>query len=881
MKKIFFLLFFIGISLFLGYQNNQYKIIANKALAVVIVPCDPSKNTCSPGDTASCECGIGTIQCAYVNISGGACYLWTGSCAACPTPAPTCTKNCSGTYWCDTNCDEWTTVLSCPSNTCVKGSTKIATNTSACNGVGGLTCPKTVACTAGTGTTNASCGGNYTACQCNGSTCQTQGYYCSAGSCVLGWAGGTTCAQSSCNSGAGCTGGATPLPTSTPTPPPSSCGGCATVPAGFVGQVPLTCCPGQTTSVSPNLGPPPTYSVISTTYCCVDPPPPSTYTISGNVYDDYNGNMVKDAVDTNHAGLTVTLSTGATTTTDSSGNYSFSNLNSGSYSVTLTIPATYTLTTPLSNPTSTSVGPNMTVHFGIKPPAPTCSGGLTANPTSVSPGGTSTLTAVGCTTPTGVTPSYTYYDDSTIAGDSVTNNNTNTSAWTSPNPYWTQVVANPSVAVCNPGGPLSGALCTNYQTAVTIVPRFSIAGNVFVDQNKDGIKNETDANYSSGTSTIQIRQGSCGGALVQTVSTANGTYTTGTNLIGGTYSVCYTSLPTGYVMTGPLNGPPASFSVTVGNASTGGACSPGSNCDANGNITNLNYGITNSIPWIQTTGGDPYFGSGVSNPIPDNTPSCGAYMSLRGAGGSPGVVYTGNGSVNLGFGQASQNPDNWLAANVYTPKGSELKTSYNTMYQTAIRSGITPTPLGSSQCGAGGIANCVLSASLANGVYIANGNLTLTGASYTFPGTDKDYVILVNGDLNINTEIHVTSVSRNTVLFTASGNINIASSVGNVDTTLAAANIEGYYSTDKSFYVKSLDATGKGLNCPTSDRRLNVAGAIVVNASLTGGSFVNQRDLCSGNLECPASTVTERPDFILNSPEFLKSARRIWQEIAP
>ncbi|MCL5970122.1 MAG: hypothetical protein M1450_01300 [Patescibacteria group bacterium] len=387
------------------------------------------------------------------------------------------------------------------------------------------------------------------------------------------------------------------------------------------------------------------------------------------------------------------------------------------------------------------------------------------------------------------------------------------------------------------------------------------------------MQNGSDTNY---TGSITISPNPAGATV--TYPNPKGYYLI-SGLTAGTYTINYTNKPTGYQMTEPQNSPPAqypSFLVTVGTGCS--EVSKNGSCDANGNITNLNFGITNSVPWIQTTGGDPYFGSGISNPIPDNTPSCGPYMSLRGAGGSPGVVYCGSGScANMfGAGQASQNPDNWqVGGETYN---RQLKTSYSTMYATAIRSGITPTPLGSSQCGAGGIGSCQLSASLANGVYIANGNLTLTGASYTFPG-GKDFVILVNGDLNINTEVHVPIGSS--TLFTASGNINVDASVGNTDTTSQAANIEGYYSTDKSFYVKSLDANGNGANCPTSDKRLNVAGAIVVNASLTGGNFVNQRDLCSGNLECPAFTVIERPDFILNSPEFIKSARRVWQEIAP
>jgi hypothetical protein len=114
-----------------------------------------------------------------------------------------------------------------------------------------------------------------------------------------------------------------------------------------------------------------------------------------------------------------------------------------------------------------------------------------------------------------------------------------------------------------------------------------------------------------------------------------------------------------------------------------------------------------------------------------------------------------------------------------------------------------------------------------------------------------------------------------TAFFTSSENINVASGVGNADITLPAtnltANVQGYYSADKSFYVNSLDSTGKGLNCPTSDKRLNIAGAIVVNAALGGGLFTNQRDLCLGNLQCPAFSIIERPDFILNTPDFFKT----------
>jgi hypothetical protein len=55
----------------------------------------------------------------------------------------------------------------------------------------------------------------------------------------------------------------------------------------------------------------------------------------------------------------------------------------------------------------------------------------------------------------------------------------------------------------------------------------------------------------------------------------------------------------------------------------------------------------------------------------------------------------------------------------------------------------------------------------------------------------------------------------------------------------------------------------------------------VTNAALKGGSFVNNRDLCAGDADCPVFYIQERPDFTLNAPSFLQVAPRIWREVAP
>lgn len=95
--------------------------------ASVIVPCSPSKNTCNPGSTSSCRCG-GTVQCSRVNISRGACYMWTGSCKTCPTPTPkpTAKPTCAS----GTRC---TTTNICRANGTSKGGT-------GCNGTNTVCC---------------------------------------------------------------------------------------------------------------------------------------------------------------------------------------------------------------------------------------------------------------------------------------------------------------------------------------------------------------------------------------------------------------------------------------------------------------------------------------------------------------------------------------------------------------------------------------------------------------------------------------------------------------------------------------------------------------------------------------------------------------------
>ena len=272
---------------------------------------------------------------------------------------------------------------------------------------------------------------------------------------------------------------------------------------------------------------------------------------------------------------------------------------------------------------------------------------------------------------------------------------------------------------------------------------------------------------------------------------------------------------------------------------------------------------------------------------------------INGSGGTHGLILSGYKDASFGQGQEAA-AGNWvvggLGANGYLynmPLSKTAKTSYANLNYLVTQSNLPTTDLGT-------VPNCVAPASSCTlptdqaiidtkfqpRIYTVKGDLTLNSVSgdYTFP-TGK-YVILVNGKIIINTKIHVNPGSF--VLFSSSDDINVAATVGENLASSQASDLEGYYSTDKSFNIRSNDPLGQAANCaasplPAPDLRLNVGGSIVVNASTgNGGSFnYTTRDMCGLDKQYPVFTVTERPDFLLNAPSYLMFPKRLWQEIAP
>ncbi len=104
-------------------------------------------------------------------------------------------------------------------------------------------------------------------------------------------------------------------------------------------------------------------------------PATNTASIRSSVWDDLDGDGVRDPGEPGIPGVTVTLTDAqgrvVTTTTDANGDYSFTDLPPGTYTVTITPPPGYTPTTAVSY--SVTLSPGQVVdndtNFGLRPSA--------------------------------------------------------------------------------------------------------------------------------------------------------------------------------------------------------------------------------------------------------------------------------------------------------------------------------------------------------------------------------------------------------------------------------------------------------------------------------------------------------------------------------
>ncbi len=561
-----------------------------------------------------------------------------------------------------------------------------------------------------------------------------------------------------------------------------------------------------------------------------------TYSISGNVSDNNNAGV---------PGVNVTVN-GNTIKTDANGNYSVSNLVPASYTVSITVPLGYIANGATSqavtlNANKTGINFKLTKVFQIAGTVyndtnedgkldnrETGYQGITVKITNGS--GTQTITS-------DANGDYSFQINSTAGNSTITISNI-------PAGWFNTTITSQTVA-------------SNINTTglnFGIAQENTVSGNVFVDLNKNGIKDAGENNYAV-TPSINAN----GGTVTKN---ADGSYTV-SNLLPGTYMVSYNFLPINYYITSPLNGPPPSFAITVGSGcSVNGA--PGATC-TNGNITNLSFGISNTYPWFQASCGDIRNDNGINDYLPDYVPLGQFALITNATCPTSPLAFTGSSDPFFGQGQASAT-NQVVGGSSYPEVFSStvtLATAYPSLLIKAQDANIIPTDL-ATVCT---LSNCTLPNNLAHGIYLATGDVTLNTDKFQ---NNNNYIFLINGTLTLNGDITVPNSS--TALFSTTKNIVVAATVGSA-ANATASSLDGWFIAGQNFLVNSQG------NC--NDLRLNIGGSVVVNALGSGGTFQNTRDLCGNDAADPTISVAQRLDMILNAPQFIKQQLTISQEVAP
>ncbi len=569
-------------------------------------------------------------------------------------------------------------------------------------------------------------------------------------------------------------------------------------------------------------------------------------------------------------------------TSGSGGNYSVSNMQSGTYQIYLApgnVPAGYSVTS--TNPVSRvlSGGATSIVNFGIRLPAPSCSGGLTADPTTVQPGGTSMLSVTNCTNVPTPTPSpFTWNPDPgghnppptvgtpTVIPTPPANPTEGRIPWTAPTCQPTQITYLPQVIVGHPGNSVT------YSTAITVPASYTLTTHVrsVTDVTQCDPSKGTAYKSSSGVgATLHIESG-------PTFTPRNQT-TTGTDT--GTPFTC---LPTdNYLLT--LNTPDG-YTIVGRDISTDTYSPLGSfgmfiNMDKDKTAT---FCIAPLDPWFQTDKGDVRY-SNLSNPVPS-----GKYASSDLT--YPGIFYSSDSPADLGIsGAVSSSIKQWVISDEYSyNKDTENRNggmSYSFFKSKALKDGVTIRTLPGTTFDQSSIAVDE------KVIYETNGDFRID--SYIHP-IGRNIVILVNGKATIGNNISVPTTSKGVFIVAAKTDIEILSNVGTPDPintiTLAqtTTNLDGYYTAQGSITIETLDITGKGCSTGTnSDRRLNVGGALIANSlkpfasTTTGGKINNKRSLCVNNLTIPSLYIASRPDFLVRLTDFYKTSYTKWKEINP
>jgi len=284
---------------------------------------------------------------------------------------------------------------------------------------------------------------------------------------------------------------------------------------------------------------------------------------------------------------------------------------------------------------------------------------------------------------------------------------------------------------------------------------------------------------------------------------------------------------------------------------------------------NMNFFINvKADPWFQIQdGGVAAYGDGslaISNPIPEQCTSannCTPVMVRTPNSTAPAVI-TGGGTVDMGEPPGLQTTGiddenkNWLARmtasparqdyayfrRIYKFPTAEVQDDYALNFNNAPKPDGTPNNEGVA-------------------AYYSAEDLTITSPWTVASG--ESYVILVNGNLNVNADI--TVANGGFLAFVTSGDVTFASTLGNVAANSTTPVVQGVFIAD-----------GK-IRLPESQLKFVGAGTFV---GWSGFDLFRNFE-STDNWYNPTELFVYRPDFLQNAPEEMKTPRYEWNEVNP
>lgn len=660
------------------------------------------------------------------------------------------------------------------------------------------------------------------------------------------------------------------------------------------------------------------------------PTPAVTYNISGIVFEDTDGDGIRDAGESpylNGALITRSLTSSGSVISDVSGNYSFTGLAAGAYNVVISTPPGYVITTPIS--VVTTLGPNRVINFGLRvtsqcedsidndgdtrvdcsqsscypdydmdlvcdptngedPPQGDCSDGIDndgdgeidgQDPDCYDGGGDFDPTspedpAPVCPLGISASPSGTVNPSAVVNLTASCTDVENPDDNNPPPPYYWEpyTPGDPSTCITTvvPSGTGSQAAWTapSCPTTTTVCrPRVTVSGP------------GGEATY---TRSITVRAQGQINVYVHDLSDGD---------TQNTSAPLYDSGPITIGIIPPSSIPSAATTITTSTGQFSFTCLPTPSSSTTYQVNILppsGYQVTSGSTTQSTTltassrTRDVHFY--ITNFEPWFQTESGD-VRMRGIlnpipGGQVGSTDTNSPTVF----HSSTNNAKFDGGGTISNRGWVVNSEYGFNDLTENRNGTVAYSFYKSRARQEGIPIEVITSPTFDALEISdNGIYEFTGDLLTINGYQhaegRRVVLLVNGDVQINSDIEVPVGGL--FILAATGDITIASSVGHASPgfNTTESNLDGYYSAEGNIIIEG-DMCSSG----TPDRRLNVGGVLIANAlkpfsSSGGGVVLNQRSLCGDDDSYPTLYVSSRLDFLTALTDFYKVSYTKWREV--